>query len=199
MLPEINNYYLVRHGEKAKEHGDPGLTEMGKTQAKLTGQYFQNMNIDQILSSPLKRTMETALCISDLTHIGVDFDKNLRERIWEPIPNMTFIEFLDLWEKTTVERDYQPPSGDSSRKAGERFKAVLDRLTKNHKNKNIILVSHGGVIADLLRNLFPEEHIRAFYSDILQIGLLECSITHLVAGEGKYEIKSVNFVGHLSQ
>ena len=72
--------YFVRHGEsEANQRGifagqkeDSVLTEKGKEQARATAQEIENENlkIDKIVSSPLKRTKETAEIIAK--EIGFD-------------------------------------------------------------------------------------------------------------------------------
>ncbi len=161
---------------------------------------MKDKNIKQIISSPLKRTQETAQIISRITNVSVQTDERLKERLnWGDNPNQSFDDFLQEWQQTTIDRNYQPSAGDSSLNAGERLKKVLIELSATNIGKNIVLVTHGGVIADLLRSLFSEEYIKTFYPDFLQIGLLECSITHIIEYEGKYELKAVNFVKHLPQ
>jgi broad specificity phosphatase PhoE len=55
--------FLIRHGRAAASFGealDPGLDEMGRTQAFKVANELRNMAPVQILSSPLKRCQETA-------------------------------------------------------------------------------------------------------------------------------------------
>jgi len=81
--------YIVRHGEtdwnkKGLAQGsrnDIELNEDGKSQALKLGEYLKNnrindKNFDLILSSPLKRTMETAIIIAE--QIGYDNDKIIK-------------------------------------------------------------------------------------------------------------------------
>lgn len=69
----IKEIYLIRHGETEWDNLDKAqgsennlpLTDNGKEQVKITGQYLlnyrmKNKKFDCIISSPMKQTMETA-------------------------------------------------------------------------------------------------------------------------------------------
>lgn len=194
----MNNFYLVRHGEKFKTAGDPDLSSNGIRQAKLTAKYFQNKKISWIISSPFKRSLKTSQYIADVLNLKITVDDRLRERLnWGDKPNQTFEDFMKEWQQTVEDRNYKPSFGYSSTMAGSRLKAVLDEVSKNNKDTNIIFVAHGGIILDLLRNLFPDKHIKTFYSDFLKRDFSECSITHIEESDGKYKLKEVNSIGHL--
>jgi len=38
----MNTFYLIRHGQKVSEAGDPGLTELGKEQARKTAKFLKD-------------------------------------------------------------------------------------------------------------------------------------------------------------
>ena len=50
--------YIVRHAQSKTNVGineeDPGLTEIGKIQAKRLGKYLSKLNINQVYCSPAK-------------------------------------------------------------------------------------------------------------------------------------------------
>lgn len=63
--------YLIRHGESASNAGidtdmeeelraDPPLSDKGKREAELLGEYFKDFPLDALLSSGMRRTMHTA-------------------------------------------------------------------------------------------------------------------------------------------
>lgn len=56
----MTTIYLIRHGQKQSHVGDPGLTDIGLKQAQQTGEYLSQFPISKIVSSPFKRTVETA-------------------------------------------------------------------------------------------------------------------------------------------
>ena len=62
--------YLVRHGEAAAGFGeadDPGLSDLGKSQAEATGKALFDLGLKDCISSPLLRCQETATPFIKLT------------------------------------------------------------------------------------------------------------------------------------
>ena len=62
--------YLVRHGEAAAgfgEHDDPGLSDLGKSQAAATAKTLGELGLKDSISSPLLRCQETAAPFVALT------------------------------------------------------------------------------------------------------------------------------------
>lgn len=64
---------LVRHGEKASTPADdPGLTAAGEARATALAATLQDAGVDLILTSSLRRTIETAAPLSHATGIRSD-------------------------------------------------------------------------------------------------------------------------------
>jgi len=152
----MNIFYIVRHGDKQKIQNNPGLTDLGVKQAQSTANYFLNKNIQQILTSPLKRTVQTAEIISQTIKVQLKIDKRLTERLdWGSYPDLNFEQFLDLWHQSTKERDFQPNNGNSSIETGKRLESLINELSQKYPGKQFILVCHAGIINDFIHNVFP--------------------------------------------
>lgn len=195
-------FFLVRHGIKEKAIGDVTITLEGIKQAQLTAKYFCTIPITAIVSSPLRRAVETATYISLETKSTLRIDSRLRERAnWGDLPGQTFQEFVEMWEKCTHEPDYLPPVGDSARQACERLSSLLSELVKEYPSgSNIVIVTHGGLITDYLVNTFPGSMINRFHPNFIdeQSNLVpECSITKLNYDSDTYTIDSFASVEHL--
>lgn len=109
---------LVQHGEKHRAPGNPGLTLRGREQALRTAvRLAEEGEPLAVYSSPLKRAAETASVIAGHFGLAVHDDERLRERInWDGPDARSIDAFLADWERTTVDRDFVPASGDSSRR-----------------------------------------------------------------------------------
>jgi len=151
--------YFVRHGESeanAKRlfagRWDVPLTETGRSQANQAGKEAKSLDIDLIVSSPLKRASQTAEIIA--SEIGYPKDK---------------IVYSDLF----MERDYgsmqgQPWDGANvinfdTVLGAEKERALLKRATegadflKNMPKDNILFIGHGTNGRAVLRSLTKQE------------------------------------------
>lgn len=194
-------FYLVRHAQKESIPGDPSLTKTGIKQAKATVRYFKVKHIDKIYSGPLKRTLQTADIIAKELNLEIQIDQRLRERMnWGDKENETFAQFWDEWQKTDLNRKYQPIHGDSSCNAGKRMESFLRDVSRLSDNKNILVVTSGGVIGDLLRNIFKENDLPLVEnkkSKARYINIFECSITILQNKQDQLKLVQVGMTSHL--
>lgn len=166
--------YLVQHGEKQPEPGDPGLTDRGRWQADCAARLLRDAGIASVYSSPMLRASETAERIAAASGLGVTVDERLRERMnWDG--SRPIGEFLIDWSRSVRDRDYTPPSGDSSYQAGARLHAFLDEIAAAQPGP-IAVVTHGGITVDLLRSLLGDAAVPA---RLLHEGVPSCAITTL--------------------
>ena len=191
----MTTIYLIRHGQKHTHVGDPGLTEVGIKQAKQTGQYLSQFPISKIISSPTKRTIETAKNIVEIMDLEYSSDNDLIERMDWTDPNVTRNEFLQEWIKSTNNRDYVPKYGDSSKSTGKRVSQLINKIADEH----IVLVTHGGAILDYLRNIFGDEKIsklRKQYDEGEDYQMQNCAINKIIIDD-QPTLELLNFVEHL--
>jgi len=197
----MNTFYLIRHGQKVGEAGDPGLTELGKEQARKTAKFLKDKNISKIYSSTYKRTKETAEIINKTLKVEVIFDNRLRERMnWGSVPNQTLEEFLKEWEYSNFHRDFKPKAGISSLQSGKDAFNIISEISTSLPDSNIAIITHGGVICDLLGNIFPDSELRKLKPDFpekLDKLIKECSITTLIKNSNKFSLKEIGAVNHL--
>ncbi|SLK01913.1 2,3-bisphosphoglycerate-dependent phosphoglycerate mutase/probable phosphoglycerate mutase [Paenibacillus sp. RU5A] len=195
-------FFLVRHALKEKRIGDVPITSEGVVQAKSTALRLANVSVTKIIASPLQRAIDTAAHIAHQTNVTVMEDPRLRERAnWGDLPEQTFEEFIAMWDRCTIEPDYLPPVGDSSKQAGERLASFLAELTTvEPPDSHIVIVTHGGLITDFLVNTFPELELNVWHPNFIAMQsqlIPECSITTLIHENGKYTIQDFASVAHL--
>jgi isoleucyl-tRNA synthetase len=148
-----NKYFLLRHGEADSnkldicsswpEKFDSGLTALGKKQVEKTVIGLKKKKIDLIFSSDLLRTKETAEIISKALKLTVKYDKRLREYdmgIFNGEPTEKFHNFIggDMNKFSKA-----PEKGETLSDVRKRMMAFVSELEKKHKNKNILIISHG--------------------------------------------------------
>lgn len=184
------NIFLIRHGEKESTPGNPNLTELGKQQAKETGDFLRQWQIDSVITSPLLRAQTTADLIAKQLSIEV-VDKNaaLLERMnWED--GVNFKDFLAEWIKATANPIYQPKYGDSSQQTALRVTSLVESWAataaaagKPAAAANIVLVTHGGTIIDFIRYHLGDEVVAALHHNFsfgADYQINNCSITQIV-------------------
>lgn len=198
----MSTFILIRHGKKVETIGDPPLSEVGVRQAQATSEILQKITINAVYTSPLLRTSQTAEYIALPHNLTIKKDTRLRERSnWGDLPDQTFEQFLVIWEYCNNNRDYDPPVGDSARKAGERLEQFLREKHSIYPIGTIIVVAHGGVIADFLINNFPLnylEEIRPLFIQKKSGIIKECSISTLQFDGNHFSIDSLANIDHLA-
>ncbi|MEM1141543.1 MAG: histidine phosphatase family protein [Pseudomonadota bacterium] len=108
----MSRVYLVRHGEanaRWSESADPGLSELGKSQAdQAAGELRQRIADAQprLISSPLARAQQTAEPLADLLQQDFVIDDRIRE-IPSPVP----LSERQDWLRTFMTQHWsqQPP------------------------------------------------------------------------------------------
>lgn len=151
--------YLVRHGENkaniTKELSykiiDYDLTDKGRLQAVQTAKYFEDIKIDKIVSSPLKRAVQTADIIATAKGIHTQIKENFRELNVGDLekigPNddtwKTYFSVTSAWYQGDLKVSF--PNGENCINVLERFYSGVLDVIGNDINSNIVIVGHGGI------------------------------------------------------
>lgn len=149
-----NTYFVMRHGGadtnaqkilNCDVNASVHLTEEGKLQVREAARKL-SAKVDLIVSSPFKRTRESAEIFAEERGIlreSVVFDARLGEYNFGTLENIP----LDEWHEkhpTSVERFTSGPSGgeNDSDVRSRTMEALLD-LEKKYSGKTILIISHG--------------------------------------------------------
>lgn len=153
--------YLVRHGKDDENYrggwSDLGLLEEGVNQSKLLADYLhynkEKYKIDTLISSDLRRAVETSSEISAKLNIPVRFLSEWRESNNGILAGMLNTEALEKYPGlffNTLRMDEKYPNGESSIEFYIRIKEAYQKLCNEILNgeigPNVMLVTHGGVI-----------------------------------------------------
>ena len=179
---------LVRHGEtywneERRVQGSGSDIELSKTgikQAHKLALFLRNENIAAIISSPLKRAMNTAEAIAGQHQLFIEVDYGLKELGVGELEGLslsnlstTFSQFLmQWWHGGGAER---LPGGESLIELQERAWATIEHSLAQHKDETVVTVSHYFVIlAIILKALdLPLEYLPKFKVDTGGISTLE--------------------------
>lgn len=169
--------YVARHGQTVWNAEnrvcgitDVDLTAKGKEQAKYLAQEVGNKGIELIISSPLKRTVETSKIVSDICNIPYEIDERLIEQnygIYEGVDRKNK-EFLN--NKRCFVSKY--PNGESMMQVAYRIYGLIDEIKCKHKGHNVLLISHGG-ICRIINTYFHDMTNDEFFNFTLENGKLE--------------------------
>lgn len=167
-LPVEKNIYLIRHCNRLDSdepdwrsltifpHQVP-LSTKGVFQAHELGEFFRNINVDAIFSSPFLRCVQTAFPVSCTTFKSIKVDNRLSEWLkvdwFDEKPD--FLSVKELFNfNPTVDLKYNPgniPSYPEENKYSEvknRVDAFWNSIPPDYSN--IVIVTHGTPIMLLL-------------------------------------------------
>jgi phosphohistidine phosphatase SixA len=66
---EARTIYLVRHADKVSEETDSPLSDAGRTRAKCLAKTLEDAQVQQIFTSDLQRTQQTAAPLAEKLHL----------------------------------------------------------------------------------------------------------------------------------
>ena len=194
---------VVQHGEKRRLPGDPGLTDSGRLQAEATAAWLSaTHSVTRIVTSPLRRAIETAAPIARVLGLEATLDDRLRERMnWDGEGGQTAEEFMADWHRASADRSFVPRHGDSSHDAAARFIAALDAIASTSEGGEVVAVSHGGVTVDALRTLVGDDPLLAQRPSLIDDGVPCCAITTFRRHNGRWEVElpSTEHLEHVTE
>ena len=149
--------YVVRHGEtdwnvaqRWQGHADIPLNEAGRAQAAETAAALARFSFGAVVSSPLSRAKETADAIAARAGLPVLVEPMLIERDVGAMSGRTVLE----WK---VDFPGEPlPDMEPWHDVRERGVAALTACAAAHPGKDIVVVTHGGLVRAAAEALMPE-------------------------------------------
>ena len=156
-----NNYFILRHGEtiyqtRKREMVYPWpettpvkLTKKGEEQIKKAAKLLKAKGIDVIYSSDVFRTRQTAKIVAKTLGTKVTLDLRLRDTnlgIYHGRKKEEFYRDFPINAKITNTKmifSQRPKGGENWNNVKRRMKNFVREIDKKHKNKNILIISHG--------------------------------------------------------
>jgi probable phosphoglycerate mutase len=197
---------LVRHGESAPArddqpfalvdgHGDPELSPAGREQAFRVADRLEHEDLAAIYVSTLQRTAQTAAPLAARLGLEPRVEPDLREVYlgeWEggsfrrhiaeghPIAQRMFAE--QRWDVI--------PGGEPADDFSARVRGAVGRIAAAHPDQAVAVVSHGGVIGQVLAEAAGTRGFTFTGSD-------NAAISHLVVTDDRWIIRRYNDTAHL--
>jgi 2,3-bisphosphoglycerate-dependent phosphoglycerate mutase len=206
--PGATEVFLVRHGESEPAvagevfplvdgHGDPALAPEGREQAERVADRLEGQGVDAIYVTTLRRTAETAAPLAARLGLEPQVEPDLREvflgdweggefrhRVAEGHPAAVRMALEERWDAI--------PGGEPTEDFRARVRAGLERIVSAHPDQRVVVVSHGGVIGELVRQAVEGNRAFAF------VGADNGSISHLVVSHDRWVVRRFNDTAHLA-
>jgi broad specificity phosphatase PhoE len=197
--------YLVRHGESDIPldtiQSDYPLSELGREQARRVGERFRGLPINQLVTTPFKRTQETAAAIAD--HAGVDLvvEPGLGAIHAGELETTPYSQQRQRWPEYFAKRnplmDFAHFGGESARGFYERVaQAFVERVWQDHWREpvTVVVVCHGETINAILHHLLgmPYEGWMTFHIDHTSVSMLDVRMD-------RPRVRYVNDTTHLGE
>ena len=197
---------LLRHGatpltaeKRFSGLGDPDLAETGRAQvAAVARRLAARGGIDAIVSSPLRRTRQTAQAVAEALGLDVHVDDEFREADFGAWDGHTFAEVRDRWPDELAawlaSTAVAPPGGESFDAVAKRIRGAKDALLERFPRRTILVVTHVTPIKTLVREALgaPPESLYAMDLSAASLSV----VTYYSDGRGS--LRLFNDTAHLN-
>jgi ribonuclease H / adenosylcobalamin/alpha-ribazole phosphatase len=170
---------LLRHGEtplSAEKRfagiGEIPLTDTGVMQARAAAKALAGRSIDAIVSSPLKRTVQTAQEVADVLGLPVRTEEGFRETDFGDWEGYSFAEVRERWpselDAWLADPSVAPPHGESFTATDRRVRTARDKLLVRFRQQTVLVVSHVTPIKMLVRSALdaPPSSLYRMYLEV---------------------------------
>ncbi|MDT4893599.1 MAG: ribonuclease / adenosylcobalamin/alpha-ribazole phosphatase [Pseudonocardiales bacterium] len=196
---------LVRHGstEHSAERRFSGnnalpLNDVGRAQAAALARRAPRWGgVAAVVSSPLRRAVQTADAIAVALGVGVEIEAGFREVDFGAWEGLTFAEAraaapqeLSAW---LASPELAPPDGESFTTAGVRVQHARDAVIAAHPGATVVVVTHVTPIKLLLRFALeaPPVSLYRLHLDVASVSTVE------YYADGNCSVRLVNDTSHL--
>jgi 2,3-bisphosphoglycerate-dependent phosphoglycerate mutase len=152
-MPVGTTIYLVRHAH-ANWHEDDNrpLSPAGLEAAGLVADRLATRSIVAVYTSPSRRAVQTVEPLASRLGLRPEVMPDLRER---RLPAVRPGEFDTLVRNAWSTPDIAPPGGESNVEAQGRGIAVVQAVLRRHAGSQVVLATHGNLLALVLNALDP--------------------------------------------
>ena len=149
---------LVRHGVTDHTLGklfsgglgssNPPLNDEGREQARATGEWLAPLSgtFDALVSSPVRRTRETAEILAEFFDLPVEEEHDIAEMEFGTWDGMSFTEvhekYPDEISSWLGDLESAPHGGESFRAVEKRVLEGRDRMVSSYPGQTVVVVSH---------------------------------------------------------
>ena len=158
--------WLMRHAETAAPgifHGaesNIGLSERGVRQARAAAAFLANVGATAVVSSAMRRAIDTATPIAEACRLSLRIEAGLHERRVGMLGGLPTSPEHPLWTETLNrwldgQTSFTTEGAESFDAIRARVLPVWNRLAADFSNQSVIVVAHGIVCRVLLLSVLP--------------------------------------------
>lgn len=189
---------LIRHGltdwnaaGRIQGQSDIPLNDVGRNQARrlaLRLKEDRSYRWDGVITSGLLRAQETGVIIAE--HLNLPLlksDPRIMERSYGQVEGLTALERESKWGKDWNQQDL---GQESNQLVQERALSFMSDLVVNYSDQNILVISHGGLLAQLYI---------AMYRDVYNERLGNLSLSIVQRSQDQWNMLLYNCSRHLME
>jgi len=195
--------YLIRHGETNFNKSDKDwgqnkeeeLNDWGISQTNKLSERLKNIKFDKLISSDLKRALQTSKILSKVINLEIIQDERLQEYDpgeVDPSSDKWVEKYKLMLESGISKYDIRPYGGENIWDLIKRVNSFLEDLEK--ENGTIAIVTHSGVNAALINLSQGKEK-----NDFINIKQDNTCVNILEFSEAKWKILSINDSRHIDK
>jgi len=150
---------VVRHAESTwnaerrwQGRADPPLSELGRRQAAAAGPAAAGEGVEAVWTSPLRRARQTGEILAEALAVPLATHCDLVERDAGPWTGLTRAEIEARWPGH-LDEGRRPPGYEEDTSVVARARAALEAVTAASKRGTVLVITHGGLIRALERDL----------------------------------------------
>ena len=146
----MTTIYFVRHAEPNYENHDDlsrELSSKGLKDRKLVTVFLANKQIDIVLSSPYKRSIDTVREFADSKCLDIVLIDGFKER---RVDRVWIEDFHSFCKKQWEDFSYRLSDGECLAEVQNRNIMALSSVLELHINKNIVIGSHGTALSTII-------------------------------------------------
>jgi broad specificity phosphatase PhoE/ribonuclease HI len=199
---------LLRHGEtehtvelrfSGRGGADPGLVEAGWAQARAAGAAVAagSSDVAAVVTSPLRRTRETAEAVAEVLGAPVEVEPDLAECAFGEWDGLTYAQVHERWpeelRRWLWSTDVAPPGGESLAQVERRVSRSRDAVLARHVRRRVVVVSHVTPV-----NLLVRMALDAPMTAVFRMALAPASLSEVhYWADGVASLRSYNVTTHL--
>ncbi|MFI6843556.1 bifunctional RNase H/acid phosphatase [Kitasatospora sp. NBC_00085] len=201
-------FVLLRHGEthltpekrfSGSGGSDPELSEKGRWQAERAAEALAARgSVQAVVSSPMRRTRETAEIVAARLGLDVRYEDGLREVDFGDWEGLTFAEVqqrypddLNAWLGSPKAKP--TGSSESFTTLTHRAGVARDKILARHPGKTVLVVSHVSPIKTLVRLALGAPPDSLYRMELSAAAL--CAVQYYA--DGNASLRLLNDTGHL--